>query len=57
LPPVALFSDFLELIFAYAAEGAGPVIGEVLESDIVVLGGIIDITTNVAHVFLHFCIS
>lgn len=43
----------LELILADSAERAGPVVGERVEFDTVVIGGIVDVTADFADVF-HF---
>ena len=43
----------LELILADSAERACPVVGERVEFDTVVIGGIVDVTADFADVF-HF---
>jgi hypothetical protein len=43
----------LELILADSAERACPVVGESVEFDTVVIGGIVDVTADFAYVF-HF---
>src|SRR5574344_2184361 len=48
-------SHFLELVLADAALRTGPVIRKILEGDSIIVRGIVDISTNIAHVFLHFC--
>jgi hypothetical protein len=43
----------LELILADSAERACPVVGERVEFDTVIIGGIVDVTADFAYVF-HF---
>ena len=42
-----------ELILAYAADGAGPVVRKLIEGNIVMLGGIIFVTAHAAYVLFH----
>ena len=56
----SLFGDGAEIVLAYAAEGAYPVGGDVLESSAggnaavgVAFGRVVDVTADVANVLFH----
>lgn len=46
-----------EGILAYATDGADPIIGKIFEGNTVVFGGIIDVSADIAFVFVHVIYS